>query len=345
MNILYLCHHRKSDKPFQDSSIRYRCYNPAKALSSGNIVADVTTMDQVTFKVADRYDMIVFHRPAMGMKLEKLVNRARRRGCTVIADFDDLIFNPDYAEQSPCFLNRQHPLTKIRAGFQRKYDALFLFDHFSVSTEPLVTEIAKIRPFAEITVLHNYLSEAWLHHARRLRTGQAEIKRITYLPGTNSHDHDFALIQGQLHEFLAKNPDAVLRIVGPLNFDRRKVPPQQLERVSYVPYPCLPRLIRDSWVTIAPLANTIFNNCKSGLKYFESAAFGVPVIASPIDDMRRLKSKALHLAAAPQQWLKALQQLSDRTYYEQCSVSGINHVQEHCVMSGQLYIKAFAKYV
>ncbi|MGB3209241.1 MAG: glycosyltransferase [Desulforhopalus sp.] len=345
MNILYISNSQNSNKPYQDSSVRYRCYNPAQAFSTAGINADVTTIGMVSLQVIDRYDLIIFHRPSMSKRLEKLVERAKQRRCVIVADFDDLIFNPDYAEQSPRFLNQQNLLNAIKASFKKKYDALFLFDHFSVSTSPLADEIKKIRPFSDVSVVHNYLSDIWLQHAHQSRLRKSKGKRITYLPGTNSHHHDFKLVQNILSRFLSENPDAILRIVGPLIIRKQKFQSHQLERIPYVPYPMLPGLIHDSWVTIAPLVDTDFNNCKSGLKYFESAIFGVPVIASPIDDMQRLKSEALHLAETPQQWLKTLNQLSDKTYYEQCSFSGINHVKENCIISHQIYKDAFSKYL
>ncbi len=345
MNILYISNSRKSNKPYQDSSVRYRCFNPAQALSSVNINADVTTVDMVTLNIVERYDLIFFHRPEMGNKLEKLVNRAKQRRCAVIADYDDLIFNPDYAEHSPGFLSQQYLLDTVKRIFKKNYDALALFDHFSVSTTPLAAEIKKIKSSSKITVFPNCLAEAWLQHNNQPCSRNSKVRRITYLPGTNSHHHDFAVVQNLLSKFLSDNSDAILRIVGPLKFKKKKYNRHQLELVPYVPYPLLPGLIRDSWVTIAPLANTIFNNCKSGLKYFESAAFGIPVIASPTGDMQRLNSEALHLVDAPKQWLKALILLSDKTYYEQCAVSGVNHVKEKCILSPQIYKEAFTNYI
>jgi glycosyltransferase involved in cell wall biosynthesis len=314
-------------------------------LSAGNITVDVTTVDMVSLEVAERYDLLIFHRPSMGKKLEEIVNRAKQRGCIVIADYDDLIFCPDYAVQCPDFLNQKKLLNTAKASFKKNYDALFLFDHFTVSTNPLAVEIEKIRPFSDVTVIHNYLSDTWLQHNNQLCSKKSDVKRITYLSGTNSHNHDFSFIQDLLSRFLSDNSDGVLRIVGPLDLEMKNYNKHQLELLSYVPYPLLPSLIHDSWVTIAPLANNIFNNCKSGLKYFESAVFGVPVIASPIDDMQRLNSEALHLADSPDQWIDALNLLSDSPYYDQCAVSGINHVKENCVMSHQIYKEAFSKYL
>ena len=40
-----------------------------------------------------------------------------------------------------------------------------------------------------------------------------------------------------------------------------------------------------SWLNIAPLSSSPFNQCKSGLKYFESALLGLPVCATHIPDI------------------------------------------------------------
>jgi len=345
MNILYIANSRNLIKPYQDSSVRYRCFNPAEAFAAANINADVTTINMVTLNLVERYDLIIFHRPSMSRKLEKLVSKAKQRNCAVMADFDDLIFNPDYAEQSPTFLNEQNSLDRITASLKKRNDALFLFDYFSVSTFPLSKEIKKIKPLSEVTVIHNYLSDEWLQLNDQSRSRESEIKRITYLCGSNSHDDDFSLVQDLLIEFLSDNSDVVLRIVGPLKFTKKYFKNCQLELQQYVSYPFLPRIIEESWVTIAPLANTIFNNCKSGLKYFESACFGIPVIATPIDDMQRLNSEALHLADTPDQWLQSLNTLSDKKYYEQCAASGANHVKETCVISHQKYVEALSNFI
>ncbi len=335
MNILYISHSLNSDMHYQDASVRYRCFNPAEVLSNHNITADVTTIDRVSLKIIERYDVLIFHRPAIGKKLEKLVNKAKQLRRVMIADYDDLIFNPNYAEQSPGFLNNQYLLNSIKASFKKRFDALSLFDRFSVSTNPLAAEIKKIRPSSDIAVIHNYLSDTWFHDNNLSDNKSHEGRRITYLPGSSSHHHDFKVVEDLLSRYLSDKPDVTLRIVGPLSFDMEKFNKNQLELMPLVPYPLLPGLINDSWVTIAPFAKNIFNNCKSGLKYFESAAFGIPVISSPIDDMRRFKSDSLHLADTCDEWLNAFDLLSDKTYYDRCTASGKNHVIETCLASNQ----------
>jgi glycosyltransferase involved in cell wall biosynthesis len=343
MNILYISQSRNSDQPFRDPSVRYRCFNPAESLADESILADVTTIDSISITLLERYDLLVFHRPASGKKLEKLVNRAAQLGLFIIADYDDLIFNPEYAEVSPGALNKIYSLNSIQASFQRNRDALEFFNAFSVSTVPLKNELKKLRPTSDITVLHNYPSRSWLNHARLIETSTDNPKYITYLPGTGSHHHDFALVESTLSEYLAQHTDIHLRIVGPLHFSTDLFSPDQLEHLDYVPYPVLPRLIQKSWITIAPLAGTFFNNCKSGLKYFESAALGIPVVASPIDDMQRLKSPALHLASTPEDWKNAFEMLADKNYYTPSSTQGVTHVHATCLSSYKQYKEWYYK--
>jgi glycosyltransferase involved in cell wall biosynthesis len=339
MNIIYITQSRNTDQPFRDPSVRYRCFNPAESLAEQSMLADISTIDSVPIGILDRYDLIIFHRPAHSKKLEKLVNKATQLRRTIIADYDDLIFNPDYAKISPGALNKVYSHSSIHASFQRNRDALEFFDNFSVSTVPLQNELTKLRPASNIRVLHNYPSSAWLDHARHLETPTCIPKRITYLPGTGSHHHDFALVESVLSEYLANNTDTYLRVVGPLQFSKNLFSQNQLEVLDYVPYPVLPQLIKESWVTIAPLSDTIFNNCKSGLKYFESAALGVPVVASPIEDMQRLKSTALYLASTPTEWTRAFEKLANEKHYSQCSTQGIAHVHSTCLASSQNYIE------
>lgn len=345
MNILYISQSRKSDKPYLDPSVRYRCFNPAESLSSLGFIVDVTTIDMATKALLERYDLIAFHRPAISKKLEQLISTANKLKKITFADYDDLIFNPDYAELSPGFLNNQYSLQSVTASFQRNYEALALFDHFSVSTDPLLDEIKKIKPTASTCALYNYLSREWLQHNASPMPKQSERRRITYLPGTNSHHHDFAAIESALSSYLYQNRNIILRIVGPLKFSQKLFNSSQLDLLSYIPYPQLPKVIKDSWITIAPLAYTLFNNCKSGLKYLESAAFGVPVVASPIHDMQRLDSKALLLPKTTPEWIDSFEKLSDEKYYKECSEVAISHIHNVNRETEHLHIEWHRKIV
>jgi len=244
-----------------------------------------------------------------------------------------LIFNPDYATVSPGVVNKQYSLSAMEKEFQKNYHAFNLFDYFSVSTRPLVAEIKKIKPLAKAGVIPNFISDAWLDCYIPNQKKSNGTCRITYLPGSNSHDRDFAWVEDVLSAYMNHNPQAILRIIGTLAFSENKFNKNQLELTKRVSYFQLPQRISESRLTIAPLEPTVFNHCKSGLKFFESAAWGVPVIASPIADMRRFKTQALTLADSADEWEKALYLLTEEKYHEQCSREGPAYVRNHCRIS------------
>ena len=59
----------------------------------------------------------------------------------------------------------------------------------------------------------------------------------------------------------------------------------QIKSFAPVTYNKLPAIYNLSWLNIAPLSANSFNQCKSGLKYFESALLGLPVCATNIPDI------------------------------------------------------------
>lgn len=319
MNVLYLTNGYSAVSAYENPSIRYRCYNPAEALSNEHHLVDVSSVNHFSLKTIHRYDVIVCHRPSPGIKIIKIVNKARQLNRILIADYDDLIFNRDHAAVSPGVTNRQYTLPAIAKEYQKNYRALTLFDFFSVSTRPLAAEIQKLKPLAKTGVIPNFISDAWLDGYRPMKKKAGSTCRITYLPGSKSHDSDFALVEDGLCAFMNHHPQARLRIIGPLTFDKKKFNENQLELMKRVPYSALPRLISQSRITIAPLISTLFNRCKSGLKFFESAAWGVPVIASPIEDMYRFKTPALVLADSADEWEKALYLMTEESYHEKCT--------------------------
>ena len=333
MNTLYITNCCDILSSYKDASVRYRCYNPAEALSNLHHLVDVIPINHLSIEIINRYDVFVFHRPSFTKKLSKIVNKAIRLNRVLIADYDDLIFNPDYAAFSPGFVNKQYSLPAMEKEYRKYYDALNLFDCFSVSTRPLADEIKKIKPLTRTGVIHNFISDAWLDCFRPERKKSNGTCRITYLPGSKSHDKDFALVEDVLSAYMEHNQRAILRIIGPLSLNENKFNKDQLEVMGRVPYFQLPHLISESRFTIAPLEPTVFNHCKSGLKFFESAAWGIPVIASSMDDMHRFKTKALLLADSADEWEKAIHLLAEEEYYEKCTGEGAEYVQKHCRIS------------
>lgn len=78
-------------------------------------------------------------------------------------------------------------------------------------------------------------------------------------------------------------------------------------------------------IGIAPLADTLFNRSKSRLKILEMSACGVPWVASPRAEYRKLHALGAGvLAEKPRQWYTALRRLlDDESYRLELSAAGL----------------------
>jgi hypothetical protein len=85
--------------------------------------------------------------------------------------------------------------------------------------------------------------------------------------------------------------------------------------------------MNDSWIIIAPLVDNVFNRCKSGLKFWESGVFGIPVISSPIKDIERFKNKGICISDNIYTWGKFITSMEVQGHYEAASVEAIEKSQ------------------
>jgi glycosyltransferase involved in cell wall biosynthesis len=85
-----------------------------------------------------------------------------------------------------------------------------------------------------------------------------------------------------------------------------------------MPWPQLIPIMASFQVNIAPLnLEKEFNKAKSALKYFEAAALGVPVIASPVEDFQFAIRHAENglLASNEEEWFDCLASLVESPEY------------------------------
>ena len=340
MNILYLTNTRFAATPYRDASTRYRCYHPAESLIDKQMVADVGVLDVIDINIVERYDAVVFLRPSYDRRIASIANLCRQKGITLIADFDDLIFRPELAEESPLVKNSQATAEQIKAVFQRHREALNLFDAVTVSTQGLVWQINEACPGLPVMCMPNGLSRFWLQYNKHIANRFADNSTqksvngdITYLPGTRSHDHDFQTVNHTLANSVNSTDGRRVNVIGALDIDESLFDNEKLVRGSWRDYFQLPQAIANSWLTIAPLANTKFNQCKSHIKFIESAAFGTPHISSNIQDVSQHNVEGLSIVNSASEWQDKIDSYSDKEYYKQCSDSLIEYAREHCMAS------------
>lgn len=307
MRILFVSETVSVVQPHRSASTRYRCFHPAEVLSGEGHIVEVTTLPRLDRRILDRYDVVVFHRPRYSWRLMWSIDRLKRRGILVAADYDDLVFGEEHAEHSPLFLQGCSSLDALRRLYRDSLRVLRRFRHVVVSTDALAEAVRRLHPQADVLTVRNGLSDYWLEQNRDyVGVVPPQNKRITYLPGTHSHDRDFATVATALVEVLENHPEVTLRVVGPLNCDWGLFRAHRIERLGFRPYIELPEIIAESAVTIAPLRRNPFNDAKSALKFFESAAFGIPVVATPIPEIDRLECPGLFKPTHAGQWPAAI---------------------------------------
>ena len=334
--VLFISQTARVDAPYLDPSVRYRCYNPAEEFVKCNVIADIVAQQRLTLEMLDNYDAFIFHRPYGGdEKLELFVEKIRSQNKFLMADYDDLIFAPKYALHSSIYINKVRTEMQTKAIFNANYKGLCFFDYFSVSTEPLKQQILELRPDANVFVIPNGLSVKLLQSLdiKQNETTDSPLKVISYLSGTASHNKDFAFVASALSCFLNEKKEYRLGVFGPLEIEEGVISPFSLIRFPHKNYREFLSSISRTYINIAPLApNNIFNECKSGLKFFESGIWGVPTIASPISDFKRFSDSAgLLLAHDENEWTLCLQKLSDPAFYSEATKSLREYCLENCL--------------
>jgi len=299
----------------------------------------VAILGDVTPALLSQYDVAIFLRPEKSKKLEFLVNLCVQRNIMTIADFDDLLFRIDDADTLPAVLAGRVSVSRAEKKCLRHAQALALFQRFTVSTETLAAQLKLQKPDAEVHCLPNAISADWLKRNSQLDITAQRPNELLYLPGTRSHDQDFDKIKSLLSSVLtdAGQSDLKLKIIGPLSIDTKKEDPALVLRgPEWVEFNELPQHVVSAMACLAPLARTPFNQCKSHIKFIEAAAFGTPLIASPIPDIQQHKVEGLFFPETESQWLNCIERLQSREYLRFCSDSLSRYVREHCSVAAQL---------
>jgi glycosyltransferase involved in cell wall biosynthesis len=132
--------------------------------------------------------------------------------------------------------------------------------------------------------------------------------------GSSTHAADWLEVRDSLAEVMRTDPNVRMRFLGTahpegLPLDRGRVDFRDWTTDLDVHY----RRISRFDVALAPLKDTVFNRSKSGLRFQEAAALGVPVIASDVTAYRPWIRHGVtgYLVRSPAEWRDALVTLTD----------------------------------
>ena len=294
--------------------LRYRAWLPAEALGLLGIGTDVVHYrDPRVTELGVAADVLVLYRVPATPQVLALVAAVRDRGVPAVFDVDDLIFDPDLADEIPAL--RLLPTDEARLwleGVQRYRTTMEACDAFIGST-PRLVEHARAVVGIDAHLFENGVGIA-LGGASDIALRQPRRPgppRVGYLSGTTTHDDDWRYVEAAVVEVLAERPGAELWLGGLLEPSPEVLAPlgDRVRRLPFTEWHRLPAVLRQLDVNLAPLEpGSRFNDAKSAIKWMEAALVATPTIASPsapfvdaIDDGR-----TGWLAASPDEWRHVL---------------------------------------
>lgn len=280
----------------------------------------VRTCDRLDYESGRRAlqtaDCALFYRVPMTGHIPALYAEARRLGLPILYDIDDLIFlRADLAAHvARLRLRAEHAAIMLRAAddYRRAMEAA---DVLLVSTSALGGRASVMgRP---CFVVHNSIADDLSRMTRTLpaRNACGEAVRIFYGSGSDTHDADFALVAGALHQAMEKDARLHLHIHGHLE------PPSELSafsgrihRTPFLDRNLYYRLIADYDIALIPLVDDVFNDAKSNIKYQEASLVGIPSIASPAAEFAGVITSGVNgfIASGAGDWLDKILLLASR---------------------------------
>jgi glycosyltransferase involved in cell wall biosynthesis len=296
--------------------LRYRAFLPAEALALHGVHTDVRYYRDVSVPaLADAADAIVVYRVPATAEVLELIDRAHRRGVPVVYDVDDLIFDPDLRAEIPALTILPPDEAELwLEGIRRYRTTMEACDAFVGSTHGLIEHAANVtglpvHRFANgVGMLVAQQSDAALRKAR-----SAGPLRIGYLSGTNTHDHDWAMVEPAVAEVMQRHSDVELWLVGLVEPSAALAPFKgRVKRIGFTAWTALPKVLRDLDINLAPLTSgSRFNEAKSAIKWLEAALVATPTVASPTEPFREAIEAGHNglLADSLEGWTAAIESL------------------------------------
>lgn len=269
----------------KDASFSYRLGEPARVLG-------VPVIEDPSLVTADT---VITQRPLLA-EIADLVCQWAAEGRMVIVDSDDSFDHLDPAHGIYGRYNSKHYHRACKAAT------------VNTTTTP---GLAKLYGYGKAAVLPNCVPESYLRMAPKGR--RVPDLWVGWSGSISAHPNDLATAGGGVAKAI-KGTRAKMVYLGPEK-DQVQVS-RQLGMLGVVPLGFVsllgfPSVITEYDVGIVPLENIPFNrSMKSWLKGIELAAVGVPVVASPTEDYRRLaKLGGCLTAKTPADWYDTVSRL------------------------------------
>lgn len=300
----------------EDASRMYRCVHHAKQLRAAGMQAEVVLDTEATRETVLAADVVIMARCKRNPANLALARAARDAGKLLCGELDDKVFEP-WDVHTRGFLRSKSLIKRDVAAVGRVANAernilslLPMFEMVFVSTPGLKDVLAELGLRAQ--VVRNAIDTEVAKPVARART---QLRRILVMSGTRTHDADLRLITQPLARFLAENPAIICMFLGPFQLPGPLLGLPNVQCKERLPIAELHPFVADYDLCLVPLEDSLFNDCKSAIKFLECGLVSVPVVASPRREFRDLvrDGETGFLAADdPDAWYRTLCNLRDQ---------------------------------
>ena len=278
---------------FDSSTFRYRGFNVAETLDyslewSGTCF-QLEDLESLKNDI-NCINILVIIRCPWEERINEFIKYAKQRKVYLCYDIDDLIYNPKYMPSvvEALGLNQEFEWNFWFGLIHRNYMIAQMCD-VTITTNDFLAQYLREDFDKPCFILKNYLN--WMQE--KVSTEYFEAKQhlesnnpfeIGYFSGSPTHVRDLALIMPEVEEFLVRHEDSMLKIVGYMELPKQYEKWVKKDRIRFVPFQSFIGLQYEQAkvdVNVVPLVNNVFSNCKSELKYFESAIVGTVTCATP----------------------------------------------------------------
>ncbi|MGO4127842.1 class I SAM-dependent methyltransferase [Inquilinus sp. YAF38] len=329
---------------------QYRVVRYVDAALANGVDAAWIRLDELSHHInyLPDYAILVLWRVPWGEHVNAAVNLVRSCGGKVVFDIDDLMVDPDLAQEKIIDGMRTQllPEAGVRDHFARIRQTMLAADLCFTTTEELAFHM---RWAGKVThVLRNSFDQATHDVSRRAmqqwRHRQDDgLIRIGYAGGSRTHQRDLGLAMEAIAKLLRENPacrlvlfrtpDGKLSLVDVHEFPELTGLEDRIEWRPLQPLADLPLEMARFDINLAPLEfGNPFCEAKSELKFFEAALVEVPTVASPTGPFRRAiaHGKTGFLAVTADDWYVYLKQLVDDSSLRR----RIGHEAYHAALAG-----------
>ena len=259
---------------------------------------------------------LVEYRLQSNQLTEMLRYEARRLRVPILYDIDDPLFSVSAYETYGNMAaldpwQKDHFLAEAPSYLTMMNGA----DMVSVST-PGLAKHAGLYCARPVYMRRNYAdantlaSGALAHQSHRDSDG---VFRVAFASGSQGHDVDLAEIADSVERFVLGAPNRRLLLLG--HVERGKLSRALAARTDTTPfsnYDAYLNTLARANCAVMPLADDVFNQCKSAVRVIDAAAVSIPSIVGPVGDLAHMiqDGQTGHIAHTSDDWFATLTDLA-----------------------------------